>query len=32
LLELFAGQEQLTIKGKASADPCVEYLSKLAGR
>jgi len=32
LLELFASQEQLTIKGKASADPCVEYLSKLAGR
>ncbi len=32
LLELFAGQESLTIKGKVSADPCVEYLSKLAGR
>ena len=32
LLELFAGQESLTIKGKVSADPCVEYLFKLAGR
>ena len=32
LLGLFTGQESLTIKGKVSTDPCVEYLSKLAGR